>query len=66
MFSKICKFIKKEAVLTISFVLAVVSSCFIRPDAEYIGYIDFRTLSILLMLMITMAGLRKFGVFKQA
>ena len=66
MFSKICKFIKKEAVLTISFVLAVVSSCFIRPDAEYIGYIDFRTLSILLMLMLTMAGLRKLGVFKQA
>lgn len=66
MFSKVCKFIKKEAVLTISFVLAVVSSCFIRPDAEYIGYIDFRTLSILLMLMLTMAGLQKLGVFKQA
>ena len=66
MFSKVCKFIKKEAVLTISFVLAVVSSCFIRPDAEYIGYKDFRTLSILLMLMLTMAGLQKLGVFKQA
>ena len=60
------KFIKKEMVLTISFVLAVASSFFVHPDAEYIGYIDFRTLSILFMLMLTMAGLQKLGVFKQA
>ena len=66
MFDKVCKFIKKEAVLTISFVLALVSSFFVHPDAEYIGYIDFRTLSILLMLMLTMAGLQMLGVFKQA
>ena len=60
------KFIKKEMVLTISFVVALVSSFFVRPDMQYIGYIDFRTLSILFMLMLTMAGLQKLGIFKQA
>lgn len=63
---KVCEFIKKEIVLVISFVVALVSSFVVRPDVEYIGYIDFRTLSILFMLMLTMAGLQKLGLFKQA
>lgn len=33
------------------------------PDAEYLGYIDFRTLAILFSLMTVMAGLRGQGVF---
>ena len=63
---KVCEFIKKEIVLVISFVVALVSSFVVRPDVEYIGYIDFRTLSILFMLMLTMAGLQELGLFKQA
>ena len=57
-------FTKKEIVLTISFILALLSAFFVRPDAQYLSYIDTRTLGILLGLMITMAGFRKLGVFR--
>ena len=36
----------------------------VRPDAEYLSYIDFRTLAILFCLMSAMAGLQKTGVFQ--
>ena len=54
---------QKEPVLSIAACLALVSSCFVLPDAEYLGYIDFRTLAILFSLMTVMAGLRGQGVF---
>ena len=52
---------QKEPVLSIAACLALVSSCFVLPDAEYLGYIDFRTLAILFSLMTVMAGLRGQG-----
>ncbi|SCZ80522.1 SLC13 family permease [Pseudobutyrivibrio xylanivorans] len=58
-------FIRNEIVLVVAFVLAVVSSFVVHPDNKYIDYIDFRTLSILLALMITMAGLQRLQVFRQ-
>lgn len=60
---KLFAFAKKEAVLSIAAVLAVLSSFLVRPDKLYIGYIDFRTLAILLCLMSVMAGLRRLGIF---
>ena len=63
-FGKILDWCKKEAVLSIAFLLAVISAFFVRPDKEYIGYIDFRTLAILFCLMAVMAGLQKIGLFK--
>lgn len=60
----IWKFCKEEAVLCIALLLAVVSSCIVLPDKEYISYIDFRTLAILFCLMCVMAGLQKIGVFR--
>lgn len=57
-------FIKKEIVLVISMVLAVLSMLFVPPDAEYLGYIDFRTLAILFCMMTIVAGLRKLGLFE--
>ncbi|MBQ1281178.1 MAG: citrate transporter [Oscillospiraceae bacterium] len=55
---------KKEAVLSVALVLALVSACFVPPDAAYIDYIDFRTLGILFCLMAVMAGLQACGVFR--
>ncbi len=59
------RFINNEIVLCVAFVLAVISSFIVVPDKNYIGYIDFRTLSILLSLMITMAGFQRLSVFRQ-
>ncbi|HOV70265.1 MAG TPA: SLC13 family permease, partial [Clostridia bacterium] len=56
-------FVKKESMLCISFLLALVSMAFVPIDHKYIGYIDFHTLIILLSLMIITAGLRGLGVF---
>ncbi len=61
--SKIKNFIKSEIVLIISFILAAVSAFIVTPSADYIGYIDFRTLTLLLCLMAVMAGLGGLGVF---
>ncbi|SDB43024.1 Na+/H+ antiporter NhaD [Pseudobutyrivibrio sp. YE44] len=59
------RFINNEIVLCVTFILAIVSSFVVHPDRRYISYIDFRTLSILLALMITMAGLQRLQVFRQ-
>lgn len=65
MYKKIIKWIKKEIVLTIALVLAVLSSFFVKPSRQYIDYIDWRVLGILLSLMIVMAGLQKNGLFQK-
>lgn len=62
---RLCAFIKKETVLTVAIVLAVISAVLVVPDKTYAGYIDFRTLSILFCLMAVMAGLQKLGVFRK-
>ena len=56
-------FLKREPVLAISALAAVISCFLVPPDAGYIDYIDFRTLSLLYALMTVVAGLRKAGVF---
>ncbi|MCM1104265.1 MAG: SLC13 family permease [Clostridium sp.] len=61
----VAAFIKKEVVLCISLLLAIISSFIVPPDKEYAGYIDYRTLAILLCLMVVMAGLQKIGIFER-
>ena len=60
---KLKRFLKQETVLSVAAVLAVLSMFFVPPDADYLGYIDLRTLAILFSLMTIMAGLRRQGVF---
>ncbi len=60
---KLFEFVRREAVLTAAFVCAAASAFFVRPDAEYIGYIDFRVLCMLFCLMGVVAGLRESGAF---
>lgn len=64
-FQKLFYKIRQEAVLSIAVLLALLSACFVLPDASYFGYIDFRTLTILFSLMTVMAGLQRQGVFTQ-
>lgn len=58
------KFIKKEAVLSISLLCAVVTMFFVPPDGQYIGYIDLHVLSLLLCLMAVVAGFQSCGIFR--
>ena len=57
----ILKCIKREPTLVIAAAAAIVSCCFVPPDAAYSGYVDFRTLALLYALMLVVAGLRKAG-----
>ena len=59
------EFFKKETVLTIAIILAVISAFFVHPGREYIKYIDWRTLGILLSLMIVMEGFKGTGFFDE-
>ncbi len=61
--SNIIKFVKKETVLTISWVLAIISMFVVKPDAKYVEYIDFRSLATLWCLMIVVAGFTDCGTF---
>lgn len=61
--NKMMYWIKKEAVLCISFIFTVVSMFFVPPSKIYIHYIDFRVLCLLFCLMIVVAGLQNCGLF---
>ena len=58
-------FIKNQIVLCVAALLAVASSFFVHPDFVYFQYIDYRTLAILFILMLTMAGFQKLFIFRQ-
>lgn len=62
---KIISFLKKETILAVAAVLAILSAFFVKPGAFYLDYIDWRVLGILLSLMTITAGLQKNGLFDQ-
>ncbi len=62
-FSAVWRFAKREAVLCVAVLLAVVSMCFVPPDAGYLDYIDWDTLARLFALMAVMKGFQEAGLF---
>lgn len=55
---------KKEVVLIVATLLAIISCFIVPPDAQYADYIHWTTLSQLLALMLVVAGLQRIGVFR--
>ena len=62
--SHIKEFVKKEAVLCIAALCAFATVLIVPPDREYLHYIDFRVLCLLLCLMGVVAGFRSLGAFQ--
>ena len=60
----ILEFIKKEPILTVATVLAIISCFFVTPGREYLSYINWRTLILLFCLMAVVSGFAKAGVFR--
>ena len=60
---RILGFFKKEPVLTAAWVLAAASAFWVKPNKDYLTYIDWRSLCILWSLMAVMQGFRENGVF---
>lgn len=63
MLKKIKEFIAKETVFFVAAVCAFLTMFLVPPDMEYLHYIDFRVLCLLLCLMAVVAGLKAIGIF---
>lgn len=62
--AKLIAFFKKETILCVAGLLAVISMIWIPPDGEYVGYINWQVLVLLFCLMSVMGGLQVLGIFK--
>ena len=60
----IIHWIKKDVILMISWILAILFMVVVPPDKQYLEYIDWKTLGLLFSLMAVMAGLKEMGVFQ--
>lgn len=56
-------YLKKEKVLCIAWVLAIVSMFIVHPDKAYINYVDVRVLALLFCLMLLVKGFQRIGLF---
>lgn len=63
MITKIVSFIKRELVLFISALAALLSMLLTPPSAAYLGYIDWNVLMLLFSLMAVVAGLKGSGLW---
>lgn len=63
MLKKIKDFVKKETVFFVAAVCAIFTMFLVPPDMEYLHYIDFRVLCLLMCLMAVVAGLKAIGTF---
>lgn len=62
-FAEIASFVKKNAVMVIAFAAAAVSAVFVPPDAEYLGYFDWKTLCCLFSMLAVVCALRNIKFF---
>ena len=62
--TRLCAFLRREAVLSIALLCAALSMLAVPPDAGYAGYIDLRVLCLLFCLMAVVAGLQQCGLFQ--
>ena len=61
--SKLHAFISKNAVMCIAFFAALLTSLVIPPDAEYLGYFDFKTLTCLFCVLAVVCALKNIRFF---
>ncbi len=61
---KIWSFAKKEVVLSIAIVAAIITCFFVPPDSKYLGYFEEKTLIALFCMLTVVAGLKNTNVFE--
>ncbi len=60
---KIKSFVKTNTVTVIAFFAAIITMFFVPPDAKYLGYFDFKTLSCLFCVLAVVCALRNINFF---
>ncbi len=63
--SKVWDFCKTNIIFCIVLLLAIVTMFIVPPDAEYVGYFDFNTLSCIFSLLLIVACLEKINFFQK-
>ena len=63
LWSAILAFVRKNVVLSVAIVLAITTSCIVKPDAEYVGYFDFKTLTCLFCTLAVICALKNIKFF---
>ena len=61
--SKIWAFVKQNIVMLIALLAAIVTSCIVPPDKEYISYFDFKTLTCLFCVLAVVCALKNIKFF---
>lgn len=62
-FAFVGRFVKKNPVLTIAAVCAIITSVIVPPDREYLSYFDFRTLTCLFCTLAVISALAEIKFF---
>ena len=60
---KIATFVKKNAVLCIAIVAALITCIIVPPDKEYLGYFDLKTLTCLFCVLAVVCAFRNIRFF---
>lgn len=61
---KVIGFVKREVVLSVAIVLAIITAFFVPIDNEYLEYFDYTTLINLFCMLVVIAGLKSTNVFE--
>ena len=62
-FGAIWSFVRKNAVMFIALTAAAITCVFVPPDAEYLGYFDFKTLTCLFCVLAVVCALKNIRFF---
>lgn len=57
-------FFKKEIIFSISLILAIISCFFVQPSIDYLNYINWDTIILLLVIMIIVEVLKNLAIFE--
>ena len=61
--SKIWAFVKQNIVMLIALLAAIVTSCIVPPDKEYISYFDFKTLTCIFCVLAVVCAFKNIKFF---
>ena len=59
----IVRFFKNNVVMTVALIAAVITSFMVLPDKEYLGYLDFKTLTCLFCVLAVDSALKNIRFF---
>ena len=62
-FPKIAAFVKKNVVMVVALLAAVITAFIVPPDMEYLGYFDLRTLTCLFCVLAVVCALKNIQFF---